>query len=1213
MGGELIGPARMAQGAIGLYSHPPNNTGQSVRDVNNVVGGAFQSPGPGTALIPGAVPAIATLGPISAGASALATKAGADPDEAELAGNAAAIAAPFAHPAVARAGNLIKTYSPEIGRAAGYGASLAKVGSSLIHGKIPNIADALYATPLITKPVSMITHGIGAGIEAAGGMPAPLIDLGEFTPTAHSDVIPTSAQNTGKFARNVMGMRSGAPVNAPVPNPSLLGRGPLIPESGPVATGGTPEAAPKPPTSGAPRVQIERGKGGKMTKVYPPATVEPGTPTIMNPGKIEHPWITGTAPQVNEALPTDLIKGGAAAEVPQFSSGGTIEPKGEVFPPDHDEENLVKDGFLKAPKNVTPTFSIDDLKAPQDFLKQHGTPHDQLRTMKDTDIVDQANELHDYLSTQGNGQTERTRIATPERVPYDVPPEASNFTADEFSDAQKFLKQNGVFASDLRTMPDTEIIQRARDLKQHLDTQTGSAKPLVPGASQPEVQPSETPSSQSQPLTNEPEKPIINTDMPQESVSRFRFDENAEPHGSVQGDFSLHKPTSFYHGSSNPNLINTGIEARVSPEVRANHPEEHPDTFKGVFLGDNPDAEEVRDRVPGGYWGGEKPYKVDLPKGSQMRVDPHFGGNPFEHIDTNVIHMGDIPSGRVSTPEDTLETKGIQEAAREDLDKGQAAADDLERKQFYKNNKPGVSKTTGQRYNPDLHENELLPWAQTPWGGEPEFEPQEGASASVKPPKNTANFVNPFSGNYEPDPKFSADELNDLYRGDVLDTMAKTHGELIHMPPEPGRSSLKGTSGMIEGPDDDYVRNRAEDGLGTPEEEEGMRGPNKAAEDLNMPKGDQASGDEQQFLDSVRSEIEKNGFTFKKDARAVPGSVLGFNDNNELAILGPDGYLRIYELPPDVYKAVLEKGTADLSEKPKSDEDYLKDLSKGDPSGHMPKDLINWSETADDASHWLVDNGHLRWEEANNMAPDDILKTAEKLGFKLPKPPQDAKDIIKNQNNKNISDIVNRQIENADSKPPIDDSDSRNLAKDPKNVDSAKFFLRNQMGDYEELMEQGGLNPKNPIDIIEAAKELEWDPNTDYQKPGAIVNMDVDLGSLDEESKKFSDKYGGKGPALPGEHAPGSRDVQDALEYLEENDILNNHIRNSSPADIMRIARDNGWKMPVDTNLIKNLIDSPEPNINDLREKRREDLIDTRGVAQEMRERAAQDKRRPYK
>lgn len=61
-------------------------------------------------------------------------------------------------------------------------------------------------------------------------------------------------------------------------------------------------------------------------------------------------------------------------------------------------------------------------------------------------------------------------------------------------------------------------------------------------------------------------------------------------------------------------------------------------------------------------------------------------------------------------PEDLIDTRGIQQEGRENLDQSQQAADELGRKILYKGNKPG--------YDPllpgDGNEN-LLQWAQTPW------------------------------------------------------------------------------------------------------------------------------------------------------------------------------------------------------------------------------------------------------------------------------------------------------------------------------------------------------------------------------------------------------------------------------------------------------------------------------------------------------------------
>jgi hypothetical protein len=87
------------------------------------------------------------------------------------------------------------------------------------------------------------------------------------------------------------------------------------------------------------------------------------------------------------------------------------------------------------------------------------------------------------------------------------------------------------------------------------------------------------------------------------------------------------------------------------------------------------------------------------------------------------------------------------------------------------------------------------------------------------------------------------------------------------------------------------------------------------------------------------------------------------------------------------------------------------------------------------------------------------------------------------------------------------------------------------------------------------------------------------------------------------------------------------------PDDMADLAEKHGYKFPefnaetdpriasyksalTDTPSVGDLIDTQQPKkpiLSDLRKSMREDLIDTKGVAQEVRERAERDKRRPYR
>jgi hypothetical protein len=99
------------------------------------------------------------------------------------------------------------------------------------------------------------------------------------------------------------------------------------------------------------------------------------------------------------------------------------------------------------------------------------------------------------------------------------------------------------------------------------------------------------------------------------------------PDKLLPGDFSLHTPSTFYHGS-NANLIGKDILPNPPDNIRANA-EDH----TGVYLATNPNA-------AGEYDGGGGTYQVDLPRKTFLRHDPDQPGA--------LIHPGPIPSSRTS-------------------------------------------------------------------------------------------------------------------------------------------------------------------------------------------------------------------------------------------------------------------------------------------------------------------------------------------------------------------------------------------------------------------------------------------------------------------------------------------------------------------------------------------------------------------------------------
>jgi len=128
---------------------------------------------------------------------------------------------------------------------------------------------------------------------------------------------------------------------------------------------------------------------------------------------------------------------------------------------------------------------------------------------------------------------------------------------------------------------------------------------------------------------------------------------------------------------------------------------------------------------------------------------------------TDIIDNGMPKKTSEIGPKD-LEEKGLQQDLRNKFDRDQEAADEHGLKAMYKGMKPG--------YNPDVESPQ--PFSEHPFGklidnGEEDYEPPEGASASLKGPGSTQSFINPFTGGHEAEPDFSSDELDRLYGNDV--------------------------------------------------------------------------------------------------------------------------------------------------------------------------------------------------------------------------------------------------------------------------------------------------------------------------------------------------------------------------------------------------------------------------------------------------------------
>src|SRR5712691_4527178 len=111
----VLSPAKIAHGIGTIPSHP-------VRGLNETVEGVAQSAAPLVgATMPGAIPAAVVYGGIGRETSKVAEGLGADPETAELIGNAASIAAPGALP---RIGRVVERNSGPIGKAVGIGTGI---------------------------------------------------------------------------------------------------------------------------------------------------------------------------------------------------------------------------------------------------------------------------------------------------------------------------------------------------------------------------------------------------------------------------------------------------------------------------------------------------------------------------------------------------------------------------------------------------------------------------------------------------------------------------------------------------------------------------------------------------------------------------------------------------------------------------------------------------------------------------------------------------------------------------------------------------------------------------------------------------------------------------------------------------------------------------------------------------------------------------------
>lgn len=161
VGGPAIGPAVVGHGLASIPEHP-------IQGTNEVIRGVAQTAAPIVgATVPGAIPTAVTYGGVGMGARRGAEALGADPDTAELAGNAAMIAAPSGIPAV---GRLMERNKTGIGVGAGLAAGAhqaLKTGNPMwLMGSPPVAAVAREAAGRLGQGMQQVQPTLG--------IPAPI-------------------------------------------------------------------------------------------------------------------------------------------------------------------------------------------------------------------------------------------------------------------------------------------------------------------------------------------------------------------------------------------------------------------------------------------------------------------------------------------------------------------------------------------------------------------------------------------------------------------------------------------------------------------------------------------------------------------------------------------------------------------------------------------------------------------------------------------------------------------------------------------------------------------------------------------------------------------------------------------------------------------------------------------------------------------------------
>lgn len=506
-------------------------------------------------------------------------------------------------------GRGMQEHAPAIGKAAGYGTTAATMSHSLF-GKGHTI------NPLdilfATKPA---TAGVSAISRGAG----KLIEAGDPT------------QDLG-LTSSPRGVQTPGPEILP-PQPKQLPRGPIQLPGSPDEPGRLVNAQP---------AIVKDTNTGRMRKQFLPteSTGKPVYPQkLVNTGSNPTPQAPPNTPQTESGLsssalrpklvessgePTDNEKMDAEARHEASKVSPFQNSQSETAPPETGQSE---------PGNGRTTYAsnLDDaISTYQQVLKQNPNNAEAAKTLQGfLDLRDQINQPgYSNPLIDPTGFVERR--ATPRQ---EVTPNP-NGTATDISAGQRKKIE----------IPVTKL-----ENPNPIDLDRGKNQPYVP-----------VPKRGPQ-LIQGGSKPPLATTLP-------GGDDKVLP-----GDYQLIHPTTVYHGSNSPNLINTGVQGRMDPdfsndikdlssgkvedqelEVPGASSEQYkgvtPEDFRGVFFNYDSPSSEVYGPVHG----------LRLPAKSLIRQEPFLEENIFK---------GDVPSGAVNTKEDLIHTRGLLQQLRQDLEK----------------------------------------------------------------------------------------------------------------------------------------------------------------------------------------------------------------------------------------------------------------------------------------------------------------------------------------------------------------------------------------------------------------------------------------------------------------------------------------------------------------------------------------------------------------